>query len=502
MCSESKDPLPEQDDTSPQHHDASVAHTVINMAKTCMGTGCLALAFAAQQGGILLHIFGLLGLGIWNVVTVHKLCQCHSIVLALKEKATEMEVDEEARLLHSSSTATSTVYDSLEVPPKTITASRKEHQLTKNEPPKGMTTLVQLAWYALGPWGAHLLDVIMVLYLIGVIVTYLNAMRSFLGDTPFTTGMGSVDSFLLVAIMGPLSVVPHTGHLAKASAMGLLVLVATFVVIAWYGFFVENDDNSQTWHVLASDSPMMENINTTAQDSGSFWWPRAGMGGVSQWFGICVFGFGITPLAFSFRQAMQEPQQLVPATSWAMTLVALSYILLGVGLLIPFPNIQGDVLHELPSVGWIPTLTRISMVLVVLVTAPLLIVPCGELVEGKIASFWHHDDDDDEWTFHKTPWWLKATVRWSICLLCAAISSFVPGFVNVLSFVGCCCVAVVGFCVPPFLHLILSVRFGLPRGSLSARSLACSIAMDTALLVWGFLATVVSTVYTFWELSA
>ena len=198
---------------------------------------------------------------------------------------------------------------------------------------------------------------------------------------------------------------------------------------------------------------------------------------------------------------MAEPSLLVPATKWAMLLVAVSYIVIGAGLLYPFPDIDGDVLHELPSTGFIPTTTRIAMVLVVLVTAPLLIVPCGELLEGKfVGSVCHQLEPEKAWR-------LKAIVRWGICLVCASISVFVPGFVNVLSFVGCLCVACVGFVIPPFLHLILSLKANRGRhesgGSISCEELlAPSIWVDVALLLWGLLATIVGTFYTFQEVSS
>jgi amino acid permease len=565
-----------------QHHHASLSQTITNMAKTCMGTGCLALPFAAQQGGILLHVVGLLGLGIWNVVTVQKLISCHDIILKLQQQQQQQQqqqraatfvshtnatgslhknkiatddhndddnsydgdVDDERMPLRisvatkdvtasftSSSSSKTVYYDSCDSLPQlddafpTTTETDNDNPSLRSAPPKGMTTLVQLAWYALGPWGANLLDIIMAIYFVGVIVTYLNAMRSFLRDTPLTTGMGSLDSLLLVAIMGSLSVVPHTGHLAKASAMGLFVLVITFGIIAGYGFVVEpsqeekDDMQSSSWHVLTTGDqqhnynydPPPATPKIHAHDEwteNSIWFPHQGLVGVSQWFGICVFGFGIVPLAFGFREAMAEPQHLVPATWWAMILVASSYVIVGIGLLIPYPTMDGDVLHELPSFGWVPTMTRIAMVLVVLVTAPLLIVPCGELLEGKFAAFAHHhhhahhdDSSGDEWNFHTTKWHIKAMVRWSICLVCAGISTFVPGFVNVLSFVGCCCVAVVGFCVPPFLHLILSARYNHHHPNEKPLACSSSVIMDIGLLLWGLVATVVSTVYTFWELS-
>lgn len=546
MTASNNDPKGENNKEGGHCSHASVSQTAINMAKTCMGTGCLALPFAAKQGGILLHVFGLLAVGIWNVITVQRLEMCYHLVIepcshdAGREETTMDLHDERLPLKQSSRTAFASEdsmqsYQSLPQEGAIETDDNNPHNNNNDGPPKGTTTLVRLAWYALGPWGANLLDAFMVLYLVGVIVTYINAMRSFLSDTFLTSGIGFVDSFGLVAVMAPLVVVPHTGKLARISAMGLLVLLATFVVIAWYGFFslVPPDDAStghkDVWHVLTGDASATHAPTTTREErafteivDSCIWLPQQGIAGVSQWFGIAVFGFGVAPLAFNFRQGMREPQHLVKATWWALLSVSGAYIVIGLGLLYPFPHIDGDLLTALPPNGPLPTLTRLAMVVVVLVTAPLLIVPCGEIVEGKIMGSLLQQqagqcnreeratEEEEEYHHHMLPpsteWRLNAGVRWSICLVCAAISTFVPGFVNVLSFVGCCCVAVVGFCVPPFLHLILSLKkarsWSHSQPLVLGTSSRYSVLFDLALLVWGLLATGVSTVYTFKEVSS
>ena len=483
------------------HGDATVSQTIANMAKTCMGTGCLALPFAAKQGGILLHVFGLIAVAIWNTITVELLCKCYDLTIeAIPGENTPGDAErceQGKRLLKRSSTSATggTSEESIRSYQSIHFEADLVAEPAGNVPPKGTTTLANLAWYALGEMGANILDVVMILYLIGVVVAYMNAMRSFLADTFFSTGVGIVDSLLLVAFMGPLSVVPHTGYLAKASVMGLAVLLATFVVIAWYGFVGENvgDNrmNDDSWTVLTTGLTLetSQNVSVSSNaDESSIWFPRKGMAGASQWFGCVVFGFGITPLAFNFREAMQEPQYLLRATKWAVLVVALSYVVIGLGLLWTYPNIHGDVLHELPTEGWLPALTRLSMVVVVLVTAPLLIVPCGDLIERRLLGLRGRSTSTPQQV-----WYLQVVVRWGICITCAAISTMVPGFVDVLSFVGCCCVALVGFCLPPFLHLLLSLQRGTPLAS---------TAIDVALLLWGIAATAVSTVYTYQEIAA
>lgn len=117
---------------------------------------------------------------------------------------------------------------------------------------------------------------------------------------------------------------------------------------------------------------------------------------------------------------------------------------------------------------------------VVKATAPIIVVPCAELIEGKIA---HGANNQGT----------KIKVRFGICFITVIISVGIPGFVNILTLVGCFSVAFVSFCVPPFLHLILSSTRGSPRN-------AFAFVKDTVMLVWGLAATGISTVYTLRQL--
>lgn len=275
---------------------------------------------------------------------------------------------------------------------------------------------------------------------------------SFVEETPFSTGSKALDALATVLIMGPLSVVPDMGYLSKASALGLLVLGVTFGVIAAFG------DVQGVFHGWSMQ-------------------PQYGLSGVSHWFGCVVFGFGVVPLTYNFQESMAEPHAMVSATGVALLNVALAYIVIGSGLVLMYPDVEGDILQNLPMTGVLPMLVRIAMVLVVLVTAPLLIVPCGELIEEKVAA------DGTASTQ------LRAIVRLGVCFLCTIISVSVPGFVYVLSFVGCCFVALVGFVIPPLLHLVLT------RGG-QGTNRYCFL-LDCGMLLWGLTATIISSVYTF-----
>lgn len=389
-----------------RHHQgqATQQETIINLMKTCMGTGTLALPFAASQGGLYLNTIGLILIAAWNLYSVQRLCHCLTLI------------------------------------PKDI------------EPPKRATTFAKVAWFAFGDVGLHALDGMMIILLCGIIVAYEDAIMSFVEETPFSTGSKALDALATVLIMGPLSVVPDMGYLSKASALGLLVLGVTFGVIAAFG------DVQGVFHGWSMQ-------------------PQYGLSGVSHWFGCVVFGFGVVPLTYNFQESMAEPHAMVSATGVALLNVALAYIVIGSGLVLMYPDVEGDILQNLPMTGVLPMLVRIAMVLVVLVTAPLLIVPCGELIEEKVAA------DGTASTQ------LRAIVRLGVCFLCTIISVSVPGFVYVLSFVGCCFVALVGFVIPPLLHLVLT------RGG-QGTNRYCFL-LDCGMLLWGLTATIISSVYTF-----
>lgn len=279
---------------------------------------------------------------------------------------------------------------------------------------------------------------------------------SFLQDTPFSTGILTLDAIGIAMLIGLLSIVPDMGYLAKASATGLTVLFVTFCVIACYG-----DYRGMVWTL----------------------WPQGGMSGVSTWFGCVVFGFGMVPLTYNMQEAMMEPQRMMGASVMGFAAVAVTYAGVGLGLLLLYPYIDGDVLQELPMTGILPTAVRLAMVVVVMVTAPLLVVPCGELIEGKIFDNTSSD----------VPTSLRALVRLGICVICSFVSVWVPGFVDVLSFVGCFCVALVSFVIPPLLHFVL-LRSAEPTNTVLAKR---ARVLDVVMLAWGISAVILTSVYTF-----
>jgi amino acid permease len=449
----SQDTVSEQDEGG--DGNASFRQTVINLMKFCMGTGCLVLPFAAQEGGIVLFCAGLLAIAAWNMYAVQRLVLClqyvpNEVVAAVAGKAVaascnthpgQAEVDDED---HAGDRWEDLVED------HSYTISHKIERLPP--PPQGTSTLGMVAWYAFGPVGLQALDIMMIMLLLGVITAYFAAIITFLADTPLTMGP-FLDAVFTAIVMATISLVPNIGFLSHASAIGLVVLLGTFLVIAAYGI---SESLSQDIATLASSSSLSLPV-----------WPES-ITGVSRWFGCVVFGFGVPPLTYNFLASMREPARLVPATFWGLTFVAVAYSITGVGLYALYPKLTGEILHELPQLGVLPILTRLAMVMVLWMSGPLLIVPCGQLLEGK----WQTDK--------------RAAVRFGICAVAVLVAVALPSFVQVISFVGCACIGMVSFCMPPLLHLRLSAS-SVDR---------TTVLLDCFMLAWGLIATVISTFYT------
>lgn len=270
-----------------------------------------------------------------------------------------------------------------------------------------------------------------------------------------TTGSKLLNALAIALIVGTLSLVPDMGYLAKASASGLFVLGLTFATIAFY-----------------ATPPGVQGPQINL-------WPQDGMAGASNWFGCVVFGFGVVPLTYNYYESMARPQHLTSAAGVALLGVAICYMLIGYVLLSLYYPVQGDILQQLPTNGIAPLFVRLAMVVVVVLTSPLIVLPCSLIMEEKLLSA------------ATKP--MQAMIRYSICVLCAIISVSIPGFVYVLSFVGCCSVALVGFIIPPLLHIALVIKH-------ESVVPITGLVLDFVMLTWGVTATIISSTNTFRKL--
>lgn len=270
---------------------AMLGETIVNLMKSCMGTGCLALPFACQQGGIIIFLAGVPLIASWNIYSVHRLCLCLEYIPPQQRQETLVD--------------------------------GMDHAIRRGYPPAGTTTLGVVAWYAFGPLGLYALNFMLLTFFFGVIVAYLVAIEDFLRDTPLTIGV-VWDSVLFGCLMVFLSRVPDLGYLSRVSALGLCILILSFFVIAFKGIVSDHSvGNSQL-----------------------YLWPRT-LVGLSHWFGINVLGYGIVPLTYNFRESMKDPDRLVECCVKALIGVVIVYWVIGIGIYTLFPAVQGQVLHEL-----------------------------------------------------------------------------------------------------------------------------------------------------------
>ena len=115
---------------------ATVFQTSLNMAKMCMGTGTLALPFAATQGGLLFNIIGLLLIGVWNYYSANCLLRCRIMCMEL-----DCADNDEQQY-------TSASYGAIEPNIKESATPRRY-----NSPPPGTTEYGKVAWHASGHKG-------------------------------------------------------------------------------------------------------------------------------------------------------------------------------------------------------------------------------------------------------------------------------------------------------------------------------------------------------------
>jgi amino acid permease len=251
---------------------------------------------------------------------------------------------------------------------------------------------------------------------------------SFVRETPVTTGSTALDSLATVLIIAPLTCVEDLHFLSKTSALGIVIIFISFGVIFAYGLIQHG--LSGIWDVTWDDM-----------------WPNS-LTGACNWFGVTVFGFGAVPITFNLMESMRNPRGMSEATKIALWIVGCTYLTVGNGIGILFkpsvPEFKGDVLQELPETLWIPTMIRIAMSLVLTFTAPILLVPCAEIIEGKLGMI------DLE---HKPHY--RILIRFGICFFCASVALIVPSFVHIISFIGAFCVVLTSFVFPPLLHLQL-----------------------------------------------
>ncbi|VEU41290.1 unnamed protein product [Pseudo-nitzschia multistriata] len=459
-----------------QKGKASVVNVGINLAKTAAGTGILALPYACKQGGLLLFVSGMFFVVVWNVSCMKQLCDALEYLVRLAE--TPLDFND-----------ISSVEDGRKNSLLDIIFRHCKHDRFsikfRDQPPEGTSSFSKLGWYALGNLGLWSIDIMMLVLLSFINIAFEVAILQFAEATPFTTGEKMLDGLILGLVLVPFCIVDDLSALSKLSRMGLIILGLTMSVVAWYGL---NEQKAMEYNAASTFERGERDTGINNHNDSKFnLYPLNGIEGVSKWFGCTVFSFGIVPLTFNFRESMADPEKLPQTAMISMSLVGVCYIVIGVSFLYLFPNIENDLLAEIPSTGLLATTTRIAMILVVMASTPLLIVPCAEIIEGKIYRSKSGDTKRS-----KT---LMIIIRSSILFFTVSIASKLPGFISVLSFVGCFAVSMVSFVLPPGLHWLLLGQ-GLHDGSGDNDYTLWSRTSDITMLMVGLATTIITTWFT------
>lgn len=357
-------------------HGSSVIQTALNMTKLCMGTGTLALPFAAEKGGLIFNLIGLALIAGWNYYCADCVIRCHDCLPPRRNNNiydrgdTDTDTPEQQQQFYGS-----------------VDSDQDLSHDNRKPPPDGTTSYAAVAWYAAGPAGLLLVDLLMLMLTFMIVIAYEVAMISFIDDMPISSGSRNIDVIIPSVIVALLSCYPDVGFLSKFSVAGLLALALSFIVIVWQG--------------------LTENGLVGFQNTLNLW-PRNGTD-ASSWFGIAVFGYGISPFVMNFQESMKTPKHVGIAMKIGLTFVFLAYIIISNGVMILFsPSYtfdEDDVLKALPTNSWIAFIVRLLMTFVLAMTAPLAVVPCGQIIEGKLGI---RSDELSK----------IVTIRLLVCVLC------------------------------------------------------------------------------------
>jgi amino acid permease len=159
------------DEDCQESKGTTVFQTALNITKLCMGTGTLALPFAAQKGGLVFNMVGLGVIVVWNYYSADCLLRCLDY---LPRKTVDQTNNECIR---------------------TEDASHIRSYL----PPDGTTTYGVVAWHAYGRSGLMALDLLMILLFVGLLIAYQGEFISGITGIEFLFGRhSSLQSYLSI----------------------------------------------------------------------------------------------------------------------------------------------------------------------------------------------------------------------------------------------------------------------------------------------------------------
>uniref|UniRef100_A0A7S3Q796 Amino acid transporter transmembrane domain-containing protein n=1 Tax=Chaetoceros debilis TaxID=122233 RepID=A0A7S3Q796_9STRA len=445
---------------------SSVSQTTFNMVKMCIGTGSLAIPFAASEGGLLFFAIGTFIVVLWNAYDVYLLLDARQYITSScseesKAKSKDNNDDDDDHGVVEN-----------QLPRSTVTVTVGEDT--------SLNSLSKVALHVFGKYGSNAIDFLMILLMVGIIVAYEDAILGFTSETLLTTGSKRIDALWMIVAITPFLLPNSYEGAAHLSILGSGLIAAAFIVIGLYGIKENNNDGLSGFgfHHLLSLSM----------------WPR-NFASFSKWFGVVVFGVGVVPFSYSLQESMENPDQMMQATKRSLGIVYIAYSMIGCVISIIFSHgIETDIISSLPR-GYIPDGLRIVMSLMVCSTVPLISIPAGELINEKVQFLIGNIDDglgsgsgsgSGSGNGFKT--------RLILVVLCGIVSVETPNFCYVSSFLGCCCVSIMSFVFPPFLHLVCLYQY-CPREKLwSKKGL---IIFDIVLLLLGVVTTAFTSFLTF-----
>jgi hypothetical protein len=155
-----------RDDSRRNNNGATVFQTSLNIAKLCMGTGTLALPFAAQKGGLVFNMIGLGVIVVWNYYSADCLLGCLDFIQPEDVMASNDEFSNTKMRLSMQSRE----YGAIEGSHENDDEYRSKTVI--NGPPEGTTTYGVVAWHSFGNTGLIVLDLLMIMLFIGLLISY------------------------------------------------------------------------------------------------------------------------------------------------------------------------------------------------------------------------------------------------------------------------------------------------------------------------------------------
>eukprot|EP00804_Cyclotella_cryptica_P015060 CCRYP_000635-RA/>CCRYP_000635-RA protein AED:0.02 eAED:0.02 QI:161/1/1/1/1/0.66/3/916/264 len=213
------------DECSLELSGATVFQTSLNIAKLCMGTGTLALPFAAQKGGLVFNMIGLGIIVVWNYYSADCLLRCLDYLPRTNEEQInnmcnniecfKMQPEENRKLYGATGD-----FDETRTQNASCTLS--------HSPPEGTTKYGIIAWHAFGKPGLVVLDLVMILLFVGLLTSYEAAMMSFIDSINQSTGRRGYDKIIPSIAVAVLSWADDLSFLSSFSVVGLLALALAF----------------------------------------------------------------------------------------------------------------------------------------------------------------------------------------------------------------------------------------------------------------------------------